>query len=184
MIGAMSLGFSSMVGFDFHPDLDRMETLKTLPIRPVPLVLGQLFVPTMILTVAQWIAIGVTASIFRVEPTLLVTGCLILVPVNALLIEIENLFFLWYPIRLGAGNSADFQTMGRVMLLMMAKFTCVGIGATAAVAIGAGCFFLFGESWTAAVASGWIVIALFALSLVPLVAQAFTHFDVSRDLPE
>jgi hypothetical protein len=98
------------------------------------------------------------------------------------LIAIDNLWFLWYPARLGAANGLDFQAMGRAFLTMFAKFICLGLTTGAAALVGFGAYVLFGQSLTAAIVAAWVVMDLCAVALVPLVAFAFSRFDVAAEI--
>src|SRR5207249_3358286 len=108
----------TMVGYDFRLDVDRIEALKTLPIAPSRLALGQVLAPAMVLTAGQWLTLAVIARLLRPDPALVAGAFALVPPGNLLLVELENLFFLWFPSRYVSGPSIDFQTMGRQMLLM------------------------------------------------------------------
>ena len=63
LLAALSLAASMLTGFDFRSDLDRMDTLKTLPIPTAALVIGELTVPTLMLTLAQAACLGLLAGL-------------------------------------------------------------------------------------------------------------------------
>ncbi len=101
---------------------------------------------------------------------------------NLLLVEVENLYFLWFPARWVPGGTGDFQAMGRQLLLMMAKVVfLLGLVAGVAAGLGAAAYFSAGESWAgrARRESGWCSPCSSRASC-PLVAQAFVRFDVAR----
>lgn len=173
----------AMVPFDFRLDLDRMEELKTWPIPPARLVLGQLLVPVAILSLGEWLVLAISALFLRVEAPLLFGAFLLFPTLNLLFVGIENLFFLWYPFRLASGSSVDFLALGRQMLLMFAKLAAFALVAGVAGGLGAIAYFGLGENWTAALAAAWLPVAAAAAGTVPLVAQAFDQFDIARDVP-
>jgi hypothetical protein len=173
---------SAMIAFDFRSDLDRMEGLKTLPIPPSRLVFSQMLVPAAIMTIGHWLALGLLAWFAPFETPLLVAVALVLPLFNLLVVEVENLYFLWYPVRLASGQSVDFQAMGRQFLVTLAKTATVGLVAGVAGGLGGLAFFLI-ESWPAALGVIWLVAAGFIAGFVPLVAMAFNQFDVARDTP-
>jgi hypothetical protein len=182
MIATFTIFGSAMIGFDFRSDLDRMEGLKTLPIQPSRLVFSQMLVPAAIMTIGHWLALGLLAWFAPSETPLLVSVALVLPLFNLLVVEVENLYFLWYPVRLASGQSVDFQAMGRQFLVTLAKMATVGLAAGVAGGLGGLVFFLI-ESWPAALGVVWLVAAGFIAGFVPLVAMAFNQFDVARDTP-
>jgi hypothetical protein len=178
----LALFAPSAVGCDFRPDLRHMEELKTMPVRPTRLVIGQLLTPVILLSLCEWLSLALLGV--RGEPGLLVAAAVLIVPANLLLVGVENLYFLWYPYRTSGANSFDFQAVGRQMLLLMFKGTTVGVAVALAAGAGALVFFFAGQSWAATVAAAAAVLTGLGLALVPLVAEAFERFDVAANLPE
>lgn len=183
MLGASALFVPAMVGFDFRLDVDHIETLKTLPIRPWRLVLGQVLAPTAILVVAEWLSVGLIGFQFVVSPTILAGVCALIVPLNLMLVEIENVGFLLYPTRVMVNPALDFQAMGRQILLGLAKLMVASLIGGVAAGLGAAVYWLSGGNWIATLAMAWLAVVGGAVSLIPLVALAFTQFDVARDTP-
>lgn len=181
---SLTLLAPSLVGFDFRPDLVRMEVLKALPIASSPLVLGQLAVPVLILTVAQWLALAPLALAIRPETGQVVAVLALTVPVNLYLLELENLFFLWYPAPLMPANSVDFQTVGRGIILLLIKIGGVGLLTAVAAGMGYATYLVSRGSWTAAIGMALAVVWVCDLALVPLISQAFNQFDVAHERPE
>ncbi len=174
----------SMVRNDFRADLVRMEDLKTLPIRASRMVVGQVSTPVLILTLVSWIALGCLAAVIHTEYEMIATAAVLVLPLNLILILIENLAFLWFPFRPIPSNSIDIQAMGRQMLLLIAKGLSLSVAATFAGGAGAFVYFLLGRNWVATVATVWVVGMGCGIGLVPLVASAFENFDVSATPPE
>ncbi|MGL4550219.1 MAG: putative ABC exporter domain-containing protein, partial [Gemmataceae bacterium] len=54
----LSIFLPMLVPFDFRGDIDRMATLKTLPVAPWRLALGQILTPALLLTLAAWFALA------------------------------------------------------------------------------------------------------------------------------
>lgn len=179
-IVGVALFAPALVGFDFRPDLGRMEDLKTLPITPGRMALGQVATPVLVLTAIEWLALAVISAFAPGDPTLIVSVGALALPLNLVMVAIENLYFLWYPFRMTGFNAFDFQAMGRQMLLMMAKLLTVGVAAVLAGGAGAIVYYLLADSLAAAVATAWVVVALIGLAIVPLLGQAFVHFDVAE----
>jgi hypothetical protein len=175
---------STLLTFDFRGDVERMDLLKALPLRPVPLVLGQLFAPVAFVSVVQagaLLAVAATGTTDVVSYGL--TAALpFVVPFNFILCAIDNLLFLLFPSRTQAGSISDFQLMGRYVLLNLAKFLILSFAAVAAMLAGLPVYFVFGNVVIALVVA-WLVLAAVGAGLVPLLALAFTRFDVARDTP-
>lgn len=179
---SMALIAPSMVGFDFRADLDRMETLKTLPLPSARLAIGQILTPAFIISGTEWVTLAILIGF---SPTLwgwLIGIGALLLPLNVLLLTIENVYFLWFPFRMNSAGGVDFQAMGRQMLLFTAKFLSAGVAAALAAGLGAAAYFLSGRHWPAAFVGAWIGLTVCALATVPLVSHAFDRFDVT-DLP-
>jgi hypothetical protein len=175
---------SSAVGYDFRPDLRRMEDLKTLPIRPTRLVLGQLLTPVLILTIGQWLSLAAVGRFAQPNPVGLAAAAALAVPGNLILVAIENLYFLWFPYRANGINSFDFQAMGRQLLLLIAKMATVGLVASIAAGCGAAVYYLTGKHTPVALVTAWFAAMACGLGLIPLVALAFVRFDVASDHTE
>jgi hypothetical protein len=182
----MLIGFpvflTATVLCDFRGDVDRLDLLKTLPIRPEWLAVGQILAPSLIVCCVQAVVAGAAMVVLgRFEP-LLAAVPVLAVPVNFVIFAVENLLFLLFPVRMVATSPGDFQTSGRYLLIFFAKFLCLGpimlAGGLAAALIG-----LVTESLAAALAGAWIVILGCGIGLVPLVVLAFKRFDVATDTP-
>jgi hypothetical protein len=182
---------TTMLPFDFRGDVDRLALLKTLPVPPWRLALGQVLAPVIVLTSVQWLVLlalyvwgGMTGGPRQSwtgwsATTYLLYG-LFAPPLNALLFGLENLMFLLFPTRIVANNPADFQAMGRTVLFMLAKLFVLGVvfGIVVLVGIDVGMFFpILG------VVMAWLTLAFFASPLLPLIGWAFSIFDVGRDTP-
>jgi hypothetical protein len=181
MLLGMTVVTSSAVNYDFRGDLHRMEDLKTLPIAPYRLVLGQLLTPVLVLSLGQWLTLALIALTTSPDRTLVLSAAVLIAPANLLLAAVENLYFLWYPYRATGINSFDFQAIGRQSLLSLAKVATVGMAAGIAAGLGALVFWLTGGSWASTIATAWVVASACGLGLIPLVALAFQDFDVSAE---
>ncbi len=174
----------SVVSCDFRNDLRRMEDLKTLPIRPSRLALGQIMTPIILLSLSEWTGMAWIFLQSRSVPTIVMAfATALIVPVNLLLVALENLYFLWYPFRVAGANSFDFQTIGRQILTMMAKGASAFVVALVTGGVSWLVYSFAGESWTATIAAAALVVTASGLILIPFLAQAFEQFDVARDTP-
>jgi hypothetical protein len=181
---AMSFFLTPLVAFDFRGDIERFEILKTLPLAPWALVVGELLTPVLFLCLVQWIDLAVIAATLD-RPGMLrgvLLAAVLSVPLNFFLIGVDNLLFLIFPTRLVA-TVGDFQVYGRQLLLQMAKLVCLVVAGGLSAALAAGAYFLFGRSLAVAGAVAAIALTCFAAGLVPVTAMAFQRFDVTRDTP-
>lgn len=183
---------TALLPFDFRGDIDRIALLKTLPIPPWRLALGQIAAPVLLVCLVQWLVLATYFAWIMQEGTirpgrwprhpgliLLLFG-LFAPPLNALLFALENLLFLLFPTRIVATNPADFQAIGRNVLFLLAKLLVLGGVLTIAGLVG----FLVGTFFPVlGFAIAWLTIMLFTAPLIPLIGWAFTLFDVGRDTP-
>jgi hypothetical protein len=184
-VGLMTLFLTPLITFDFRGDLDRIEVLKTWPIAPGPLVIGQLLTPVLLVCLFQWVALAIVAATWdrgAVMETIL-TVSLFVVPFNFLLIGLDNLLFLLFPSRAMTPTPGDFQMMGRLLLTYLTKSLGLGLIAAAAALVAVPVYLLLDRNLTAALAAAWFVLAAFAIGQIPLLVLAFRRFDVARDTP-
>ena len=161
-----------------------MEDLKTLPIRPGRLALGQIITPVVILTGLEWLSLAGVAALAPGYPILFLATASLALPLNLMLVAIENLLLPLVPVphdrlqrlRLPGDGPAD-AAHGR-------EDRDRGAGHGAGQRAGALFYFVAGESWFAAIAAAWLVVAALGLAIVPLLGQAFVQFDVSESHAE
>lgn len=182
-VGAwLALFLTSLVPYDFRGDIDRLGALKALPIRPWRLALGQLLTPTLLLTAMLWLGLAAALAAAPQEWDKLLLVMAFVPAVTFVIVGLENLLFLLFPVRVMAATPGDFQALGRNVLLAMGKL--LGLAGVGAVAAAAGVIVgLITGSPAAGAAAAWPVVALAGAVLVPACGLAFTWFDVGRDTP-
>lgn len=187
LLGMTFAVLAPLMTFDFRGDLDRMDVLKTLPVPPAAVAVGQLIAPVLLLSLVQIALVAGVQALWGGAEQLLAGTVAFALPVNFLSLAVENLLFLWFPARQGPSMAGDFHMMGRQALMMLAKFTLLGIGVAAAVSAAAVVYvvleLLDRDGLVPAGAAAWLVLAVQGAALVPLLARAFTKFDVARDTP-
>jgi hypothetical protein len=183
MLLGVALFVPPLLPFDFRGDIDRMDLLKTLPLPAWRLVVGQLLTPVLLLTLVQ-VLVLTTVQILagQMVPVLTATG-FFLVPLNLLLFAVENLAFLVFPYRMTGASPADFQMLGRQMLLWLGKLVILGMVALLTFLPGLAVYFLAGQSWLAGSLVAWTLAMAAIAGLIPLLVLAFHNFDVARDVP-
>jgi hypothetical protein len=171
-----------MVRFDFRGDLDRMETIKTMPVHATAIVMGELLTPIVITTGVQLLILCGVGAFQRALPpgTLLVIAFSL--PFNLLVYGLENLVFLLYPFRAHLGGGFDLSSMGRQMLIMFLKLVALGVVAGCAAAVGGAAYFVT-RSGAAFLAGSWLATVAVAIGVVPMVSWAYGRFDPSTDTP-
>lgn len=183
LLMAMAMFVPTLLTFDFRSDLDRMDVLKSLPIPVWRLVTGQILAPVLLVTGIQCLLMIVMQWALADPTPWVLIGMPFAVSLNFLLFGIENLFFLWFPIRQVAAGPGDFHNLGRQMLLWAVKMLVVGVTVGLAVLLGALTYLLAGESWLAGGLVAWLVLTASALGVIPLLCLAFQGFDVASDTP-
>jgi len=179
-----SLVVPQWVPFDFRGDGGRMEVIKTFPVPGFVMALGQVLVPSFIVTVIL-VAGCACAAAFGAGParTIALAG-IAFAPVAAVfLLAFENALFLLYPsgTRMAPGDVVAFA---RQMIAALLKF--LGLGAVGGLAFGVGALahFLTGGSLVAGAAAAWIVCAAAAGGGLAACAWAFRRYDISREEAE
>jgi hypothetical protein len=181
----LSIFAASLMKFDFRADLDAMETLKALPLRPWAISAGQLVAPVVVLTIVHWaLFAGVATTIGRSSDNHRALACLavMVLPFNCLLFAAENLIFLIFPMRPAAVGPGDFQVLGRQIVTHAMKLIVV-IGAAVAVVFGVVAYRLAHRSLSALTIVTAVLLLGEAIALLPPMALAFARFDPSRHTP-
>jgi hypothetical protein len=182
MMAYVTFALVTMLRFDFRSDLDHIETLKTLPLDPRAIALGELVLPVVLLGAVQAVLLGVCAWRFGWPPTVVAAGALGLATLDVVLVSIENLLFLLYPTRLANRGVADLSLFGRQALLKIGQFLVILLLGAAAAGAAFGVNALTG-SRLAGAAVAWLILAGAAVGGVLAVGRAFRAFDVSSDMP-
>jgi len=164
------------LALDFRRDLDRMALLKSLPIAPVSMAIGQLAVATAFLVCVQALAIGAIA-VFTGGFSLgaLVAIAFLLVPASWVNVCLDNLIFLWMPHRTVIEDPGDVGFAGRLMAMMLLKLLALAAVAGLGLGVGFASHLALGSVGLAAAAVTLVLLA----SCVPFtlaVARAFRRF--------
>jgi hypothetical protein len=174
---------SAQAPLGFQGDYERMDFLKSLPIRPVAMACGMTLVVTAILTLLQWSVFAATTVFVPAAAAEMLVAGLLALPYNWILFGAENFLFLLYPSPRVATGSEGFLKIGRVMIFMLAKFLALGVG-SALAAIPAAVVYLLTGNVSAVCLVGWVTLLLPSLGILLLVAWAFQRYDVSAGASE
>ena len=173
---------SRTVPFDFRGDFEQMDWLKSLPLPAAAVAAGQLVAPVLVITGFQCCLLTVLGILADSSQAAFLAMAAFAFPVNVLMFAVDNFIFLVAPARLHPATGVSFQFFGRTVVEMLAKMICVGLGGAIAAAPAAAVFWYGGNSWTAALIVGWLVLTAIGLAAVLAVAWAFRRFDVSLDV--
>jgi len=114
--------------FDFRRDLDRLATLKGLPVSPTATVLGQVLAPVLIATVFQCGVLAFAIIARSLPPHLLLAAMVVMVPINVLVFALDNLIYLLYPYRI---QQEGLEIFLRTMLTFTGKGLLFALGLAA-----------------------------------------------------
>ena len=165
---------------DFRRDFDRMDLLKSWPVPPLALAVGQIAPAALLASLIQ--ALGVSAlvawtGVLTPAWTLVWLGALPIVSWIALCID--NLVFLWLPYRTVPDDPGDVGFVGRTLGTAMVKFAGLALVLGAVLASGQVALVLT-ASPIAAVGVPIVFAALACSGGAVAVAHAFQRFDVTR----
>jgi hypothetical protein len=119
--------------FDFRRDLERLATLKAMPITPWAAVIGQTFCPVLIATLFQSGVLAFAAVARSLPPHHMFVAILVLIPMNVLVFGLDNLIYLLYPYRM---QQEGLEVFLRTMLTFTGKGLLFTIGLVALSAWG------------------------------------------------
>ena len=193
MVGALVfysfLLLPAALRFDFRRDIDRMSVLKSLPLSPLAVTLGQLFTPVLACSLFQCVVLAAGWSLRPYPVSWMVLGISLLVPVNGLIFAIENLIFLLYPYR---PNEEGVGVLIRSVLTFTAKGVLFLLALVVTFVWLAVAHWLTDHSaWAtsqtrlAVYFSGgmWCLIVATTAGLIAAISRAFAAFDPSQDTP-
>lgn len=174
-IGAMGY-MSLLVCLTLQNDIERVGFLKSLPLRTVSIVLGEMLGFVMFLSTTQLLFMAVLMSCFPQQVLWVFCAMVLTIPLNFLLFAVDKLVFYIYPTRMAKGAPGDFQNSGKQMIFIALKMSILG-----------GCLLVTGlstlpaalllQSPLAAVGSFAGVLLIECVAIVPLLSLAFDRFD-------
>jgi hypothetical protein len=119
--------------FDFRRDLNRLATLKVLPISPAAAVIGQTLAPVLIATVFQSAVLGFAIAVESLPLHHFFMAMLVMIPLNVLVFGLDNLIYLLYPYRV---QQEGLEIFLRTMLTFTGKGLLFTVGLAAMSAWG------------------------------------------------
>jgi hypothetical protein len=164
--------------FDFRRDLDRLATLKGLPITPAAAAIGQVLAPVLIATLFQTGVLALALVGRSLPAHYLLTTMLVMVPLSALVFGLDNLIYLLYPYRI---QQEGLEIFLRTMLTFTGKglLFALGLGAMSAWGFAAAALTQGISQWIGAAINAY---AVFAAGMVvgPSFLAALVLYALSR----
>ena len=173
----------SMLKFDFRDELDRLDLLRSLPVRPIAVAAGELFTPVLVLTAMQATLLVAVTLCVKDGWKFALPIAAFAVPFNVLQVGIENLLFLMFPLRSAGLIAGDMQLFGRQMVIFPCKFLLLLAALAVVAAVGTVGYILGNQSWPAFGAVAWVALSLVALATIPVLGRAYGRFDPSMHTP-
>lgn len=170
--------------FDFRKDLDRMAYLKSLPISPRAVAVGQTCISAIIFSAIQALLLWIVGLIwFGHFPASFGWTLLACAPFNWLVVAVQNLGFLIAPHRPMPKTGFDPAFMARMIVQSLLRMAALALLAGVAFGVGWIFYHAFDNSWNAALAGGGIAVISSFWILTWMMGRAFEAFDVSKDVP-
>jgi Putative ABC exporter len=172
-------GFS----IDFRRDVERLAYLRSLPLRPAAVAVGEVFLAAAFIGIASLLLLAGAAALMDwwVEPRMAALAAAIALPVAWLSVTLENWLFLLFPTRVQGDGENQSSFFGKQLIKMFFKLCVLAVVAVAA-ALAA-----FAGRWMADVpgagAGAVIVIVLACWGATRLLARAYRGFDLTVDTP-
>ncbi|HSU14505.1 putative ABC exporter domain-containing protein [Longimicrobium sp.] len=176
----MPVIFGNPLPFDFRRDLDRMAFLRSLPLRPVAVAVGQIFPAAVFFALFELLVMcGAAALTGAVPAGWMVVAAALVLPVAWCTAALENLLFLWMPYRVGPDGRAGAQFLGKALLLMLMKVVTLGIVGFAGFAAWYGMRIL-GAPLSLALIAAALAMSIPCIPLTWWVGRTFARFDLTR----
>ena len=170
---------------DYRRDVNRLAMWKASPVRPFAMTVGQLFVPVALMSLFQVGVVAITVFAFG-HPWQMLFSLPILIPLNVLILAIENAIFLAHPYR---RNEEGFGVFLRTILTFTGKGVLFAVGlllvllwAWAAIFLSRAvyCPELFSTLFAAGMLAALSILAWLSIQTC---SRLFERLDVSYDVP-
>ncbi|MEL7498140.1 MAG: hypothetical protein AAFN77_11050 [Planctomycetota bacterium] len=172
---------------DFRRDINRMTVLKSLPISPLAVTIGQLATPVLICWMFQWSVLSIALISGKVIWWQAMMSGILILPITVLIFAIENYVFLLAPYQ---RNKEGFDVFLRTILTFTGKGLMFVIGI--AMLIGAQFAITLSMAQTSlslATKNGislsciWLLVFAVASGFVYAISRQYAKFDPSQDVP-
>ncbi|NND96181.1 MAG: hypothetical protein HKN47_02495 [Pirellulaceae bacterium] len=167
---------------DFRRDLRRMMLLRSLPVQPLSMVLGQLTLPILITLIFQWVTLAIAAYVTQPGWGQVVMWTCMLASLAVFTFACENALFLAYPHHERAEGIA---MMIRAKLTFLGKAAVMATSLALLVAWSVVCGRWFPEPLvtTTFVAGAVLGTGVIAACSIAVTTWCWRRFDFSYDVP-
>ncbi len=161
----------------FRAETNLIEHFKSLPIKPLPVAIGQIFGSVITLCFLQWIVIFFAVVASQFLSLWWIAGGLATIPFNVMIVCSANTLYLYFPIPSHSGNRGIQAVMQ--MIIFSIIHMLVIIAAAGIVAATFGLLFAVTNSLWLGYAAGLVVLTFISIFGVWNVSFAYDKFDVS-----
>ncbi len=183
MLAWITFIFTMSIPFGFRGDLEHMDWFKMLPISSRSVAVGEIIGNILFISLLQ-IILFIAFAIYQPDSILiLVIAAFFTVPFNGMLVSMDNLLFLLFPIRVSQSTPGDFQNFGKQMIFFLLKMATLIVGLGIAVGLGLLIYWLTNYLMTLLLITTWIILMLEVTYIVEMVTWAYKKFDPSLDTP-
>ena len=172
--GAMPVGFRA--------DVERIEVFKNLPISSWAIVLGQLIGPTLLMSMMHWLFFGVLTVLLPHFWMQWMLGACVSPLFSLVIFSVSNGLFLFFPMKIAVGASADFQTGMKHWVMLMLQYLVLVLAMAIAGGLAAVIYFVSESVILAGIVAGTLLAGECILGVL-FVWTAYVRFDVAKHLP-
>ncbi len=167
---------------DFRRDLRRMLLLRSLPVKPLSMVLGQVALPIAITWIFQWITIVVAVMVTRPSWDQVILWTSLLNALAVFTFAAENALFLAYPHH---ERSEGVAMMIRAKLTFLGKGTVIALALAGLVAWAMLCRGILPNGYADAAFVGGAIATTWCMASVAVAAATicWRRFDAGADIP-
>lgn len=167
---------------DFRRDLKRMLLLRSLPLRPIHAVLGQLTFPVLITIAFQWVTLTIAAIVLGPGWSQILGWGGMLAALAVFTFAMENALFLAYPHH---ENAQGLGMVVRANVMFLGKATLIAAAVGALLVWVQVCKTVFGDPISTSVYVLGSVTGTWLMAAAALLVTAWcwSRFDISSDLP-
>jgi hypothetical protein len=181
-VAVMESFIAAFMPLGLRTDIDRLDALKSLPISPAAIVVGEIVPAALVLSLGQCLLLAGLAAINKNAFTVAAAMICFTLPVNLLLLGLNNMLFLIFPYR-AARDAAELANVQMHQLVVYLLYSVI-IGVFVMVAVTGG---LIGYAVTGSLVgfavAAWCVVALEVVVVFMAAFRAFHRFDVSLETP-
>ncbi|MCA9078299.1 MAG: hypothetical protein KDA93_24945 [Planctomycetaceae bacterium] len=172
--------------FDFRRDYDRLPVLKTLPVSPLAIVVGQLAVPVLLATLLQAFVLLFAYIVRPIPFSIVMNALLMVIPLNVMIFGLDNLIYLMFPYRQSEEGLQPFiratLTFTAKGVLCLSALTCIFFWAVNCRWLSElPVFASLGGHRVLFIIGIWLMMLASGVILTLLSARAFARFDISCD---